>query len=91
LAESWGGDRSAISKKFDGRQNMTLETLADLAYALDRPVKVTLPERVPASAGSNQPGTAPGGDKPLAISVSVTTASGTAPAPRMLSLGELKQ
>jgi transcriptional regulator with XRE-family HTH domain len=40
-----GLGRSAISKKFDGRHNMTLETLADLAYALDRPVKVDLPER----------------------------------------------
>jgi transcriptional regulator with XRE-family HTH domain len=49
-----GLDRSAISKKFDGRHNMTLETLADLAFALDRPVKVMLPQRVTAT-GSNQP------------------------------------
>lgn len=48
-----GLGRSAISKKFDGRHNMTLETLADLAFALDRPVKVALPERVAPSAGSN--------------------------------------
>jgi transcriptional regulator with XRE-family HTH domain len=40
-----GLGRSAISKKFDGRHNMTLETLADLAFALDRPVKIFLPER----------------------------------------------
>lgn len=47
-----GVGRSAISKKFDGRHNLTLETLADLAYALDRPVKVTLPERI-GVAGTN--------------------------------------
>ena len=39
-------DRSTISKRFDGRHNLTLETLADLAFALDRPVKVSLPKRV---------------------------------------------
>lgn len=49
-----GLGRSAISKKFDGRHNMTLETLADLAFALDRPVKLSLPARA-AGAGSNQP------------------------------------
>lgn len=48
-----GLGRSAISKKFDGRHNMTLETLSDLAFALDRPVKVALPERVAPPAGSN--------------------------------------
>lgn len=40
-----GLGRSAIGKKLDGRHNMTLETLADLAFALDRPVKIALPER----------------------------------------------
>ncbi|UYN96677.1 MAG: helix-turn-helix transcriptional regulator [Enhydrobacter sp.] len=48
-----GLGRSAISKKFDGRHNFTLETLADLAFALDRSVKVTLAERPPARVGSN--------------------------------------
>jgi transcriptional regulator with XRE-family HTH domain len=41
-------DKSFITKKFSGEGNMTLETLADLAFALDRPVKVTLPSRAPA-------------------------------------------
>jgi len=45
IAKMLGLGRSAISKKFDGRHNMTLETLADLAYALDRPVKISLPAR----------------------------------------------
>jgi len=54
IARLLGLDRSAISKKFDGRHNMTLESLADLAFALDRPVKVSLPAREK-SAGSNRP------------------------------------
>ena len=53
IAKILGLDRSAISKRFDGRHNMTLETLADLAYALGRPVKVMLPERAK-STGSNR-------------------------------------
>ncbi|MDP1837843.1 MAG: helix-turn-helix transcriptional regulator [Reyranella sp.] len=38
--------RSAITKQLSGSNNMTLETLADLAHALDREVKVSLPERM---------------------------------------------
>ncbi|EWY39261.1 XRE family transcriptional regulator [Skermanella stibiiresistens SB22] len=38
-------DRSHISRKLSGETNMTLETLADLAYALGRPVRVSLPPR----------------------------------------------
>src|SRR5665213_1435299 len=45
--------KSFVSRKFTGDSNMTLQTLADLAYALDRPVKVSLPPRT-AKAGSNQ-------------------------------------
>lgn len=48
-----GIGRSAISRKFDGRHNITLEALADLAYALDRPVEISLPERAATVAGSN--------------------------------------
>ena len=73
IAKALGIGRSAVSRKFDGRHNMTLETLADLAFALDRPVKVTLPERIPAAAGSNQSPMPP----TEAIRTSVTT-TGTA-------------
>lgn len=38
-------NRSHVSRKLSGESNMTLETLADLAYALDRPVRITLPDR----------------------------------------------
>src|SRR5687767_12811512 len=45
MARTLDVDRSHISRKLSGETNMTLETLADLAYALDRPVKVSLPSR----------------------------------------------
>ena len=45
LADRLGCDKSFVSRKLAGTGNMTLETLADLAYALNRPVKVTLPSR----------------------------------------------
>lgn len=45
MAAILGTDKSFITRKLTGESNMTLETLADLAYALDRPVKVTLPSR----------------------------------------------
>src|SRR5690349_5279625 len=38
MARTLEVDRSHISRKLSGDTNMTLETLADLAYALDRPV-----------------------------------------------------
>lgn len=53
IGEMLGLGRSAISKKFDGRQNFTLETLADLAFSLDRSVKVILSPRPAAYVGNN--------------------------------------
>jgi ribosome-binding protein aMBF1 (putative translation factor) len=50
--------KSFVSRKFSGDSNMTLQTLADLAYALNRPVKVTLPSRLPGT-GANHPTTVP--------------------------------
>lgn len=47
-------DKSFVSKKMNGTTNMTLETLADLAYALNRPVKVTLPSREPVSGANHK-------------------------------------
>lgn len=56
IARVLGKHKSAISRKFNGTSNMTLETLADLAFALDRPVKVLLPARGgAAAANSNHP------------------------------------
>ena len=45
IARILGKNKSVITRKFTGTSNMTLETLADLAYALDRPVRVSLPSR----------------------------------------------
>jgi transcriptional regulator with XRE-family HTH domain len=53
IAKILGVNKSFVGRKLSGESNMTLATLADLAYALDRNVKITLPSRhVP--AGSNQ-------------------------------------
>ncbi len=38
-------DKSFVSRKLSGMSNMTLETFADLVFALDRSVKVLLPAR----------------------------------------------
>jgi transcriptional regulator with XRE-family HTH domain len=45
MAKEIGRNRSFVTRKMTGMDNMTLETLADLAYALNRPVKVSLPSR----------------------------------------------
>ena len=45
MAATLGWDRASITKLLSGTRNMTLETLADLAFALDRPVRVSLPSR----------------------------------------------
>jgi hypothetical protein len=51
IAAILGKNKSFVTRKLSGSSNMTLETLADLAYALNRPVRVRLPPRSP--AGSN--------------------------------------
>jgi transcriptional regulator with XRE-family HTH domain len=53
IAHILGVNKSIVSRKLNGTSNMTLETLADLAYALNRPVKVDLPSRA-LPPGSNQ-------------------------------------
>jgi transcriptional regulator with XRE-family HTH domain len=52
IAEILGKDKAAITRKFSGTSNMTLETLADLAYALDRSINIELISRSP-MPGSN--------------------------------------
>lgn len=59
MAEILGCDRGSITKLFSGTRNMTLETLADLAYALNRPVKVWLPSRVGANQRLEEPKPSP--------------------------------
>ena len=45
MAARLGKHPSFITRKMNGTSNMTLETLADLAYSMDRPVQVVLPSR----------------------------------------------
>jgi transcriptional regulator with XRE-family HTH domain len=45
IARLLGKDKSFVSKKLAGTSNMTLETLADLAFAMNRPAHVSLPSR----------------------------------------------
>lgn len=53
IARDLGKDKSFVTKKLGGTSNMTLETLADLAFAMNRPVKIQMPARLPLD-GSNQ-------------------------------------
>jgi transcriptional regulator with XRE-family HTH domain len=52
MAEALDMSKSFVSRKMNGTSNMTLETLADLAFALDRAVSVNLRART-APAGTN--------------------------------------
>ena len=45
MAELLGWDKGFLSRKLNIPANMTLETLADLAYALNRPVRIAMPSR----------------------------------------------
>ena len=45
IAAALGKDKSFVTRKLTGEGNMTLETLADFAFALDRSVQVFLPRR----------------------------------------------
>jgi hypothetical protein len=47
MADCLDTDKSFISRKMNGSSNMTMETFADLAYSLDRVVKVKLISRSP--------------------------------------------
>lgn len=42
IADRLGIDRSAVHRRLTGRTNMTLETLADMAWALDQTVEVRI-------------------------------------------------
>jgi transcriptional regulator with XRE-family HTH domain len=55
MAVALGVDKSFVSRKMNGTSNMTLETLADLAFALNRPVKVELPSRAPEQGSNRRP------------------------------------
>lgn len=75
IARILGKNKSVITRKLTGTSNMTLETLADLAYALDRPVQVQLPSRH-AATGSNQANVPP----PVPANASLGSARADTPA-----------
>ena|SRR5437763_4582675 len=45
-------DKGFITKKLNGMSNMTIETVADFAFAMDRDIQISFPERA-AAAGAN--------------------------------------
>jgi transcriptional regulator with XRE-family HTH domain len=47
-----GKDKGFVSRKLNGIGNMTLRTLADLAWALDRPIRIRLPNRMGLGGGN---------------------------------------
>lgn len=54
IAALLGKHKSFVSRVLNRTGNITLSTLADLAYALDRPVRISLPSRdTLAHEGSN--------------------------------------
>lgn len=68
IAATLGKNKSFVSRQLNGTGNMTLETLADLAYALNRPVKIAIPSRGVAahtSYGSNQSGSQSNSTSPV--------------------------
>jgi len=46
--------KSFVTRKMNGTSNMTLESLADLAFALNRPVTISLPSRKTAVSSNEQ-------------------------------------
>ena len=54
IAKALNKDKSFVTRKLAGTSNMTLETLADLASAMGRPVRVSIPSRQP-PVGTNLP------------------------------------
>jgi transcriptional regulator with XRE-family HTH domain len=54
LAEKLGIERSAINRQLSGEANLTLRSLADLAWAMDMEISFAL-TAPPANAGQNHP------------------------------------
>lgn len=53
IAEKLGVNRSVINRRLSGKQNMTLETVADMAWALGQCVEIDIFD--PAERPSNEP------------------------------------
>jgi plasmid maintenance system antidote protein VapI len=55
LAERLEVGRSVISRRLNGQTNMTIETIADMAWALDLEVEVTFRDKRAADPASTAP------------------------------------
>jgi transcriptional regulator with XRE-family HTH domain len=55
LAERLDVGRSVISRRLNGRTNMTIETIADMAWALDLEVEITIRDKRAAGPASAEP------------------------------------
>ena len=62
IAAVLGKNKAFVTRKLVGTGNMTIETLSDLAYAMDRRVEISLP-REEARSGTNEPTTRSGAVK----------------------------
>jgi hypothetical protein len=60
ISDRLGINRSAVHRRLSGRTNMTLETLADMVWALDQAIEVRIGDaaehRAPKDAGRSAPG-----------------------------------
>ncbi len=55
MAEKFGTHTSIITRLFAGTANMTLESLSDLAFAMDRSVEISLVPKEVSSVPGNMP------------------------------------
>lgn len=54
IARILNADKGSITKKLNGTRNMTIETIADLAYAMGRDdIQISFPSPVPATGSNN--------------------------------------
>jgi len=59
IARRLGVDRSLVTRRLNGTSNMTLESLSDLAWAMDQTVEVRLTDRAGAATGNTDVQTQP--------------------------------
>jgi transcriptional regulator with XRE-family HTH domain len=82
MAELLNSDKASLAQQLNVTANMTLETLADLAYALNRPVRISLPSRdAMLRPGDNRSAPPPPHLSLSAGTAPVTTPSYAVPAP----------
>ncbi|MBE0532648.1 MAG: helix-turn-helix transcriptional regulator [Rhodospirillales bacterium] len=79
LARILGCNKSVLSRRLNGTANLTLKTIADLAWATGRDIDFALPK----AAHRNVPVQAP---RPVVTRVSATTTTTEAPTTRVVTL-----